>query len=102
MGALELPRAPLGIDVWFAGVLAYTHRRAADDEDEDTHLLVRGRPGLAHQATRSSSSPSTTRSAAVEDTGVELKTVTAVRRETAAPRGRCRDAPAATHAARPR
>jgi serine phosphatase RsbU (regulator of sigma subunit) len=82
---LEPPRAlPGWIDCpGFAGVLAYTHRRAADDEEEDTHLLVRGvafpdsaHPGyavvvdlLVNDAIRQQLR---------EDTGVELKTVTAV------------------------
>jgi sigma-B regulation protein RsbU (phosphoserine phosphatase) len=78
---------PATIPAWidcpgFSGVLAYSHHRAAGGSDEDTHLVVRGvafpdspRPGygvivdlLVNDAVREQLR---------QETGVELKTVTA-------------------------
>jgi sigma-B regulation protein RsbU (phosphoserine phosphatase) len=79
---------PKSVPAWidcpgFAGVLAFSHRRAADTPDEDTHLLVRSvafpdapRPGyavvvdlLVNDAIRQQLR---------RETGVELKSVTVV------------------------
>jgi sigma-B regulation protein RsbU (phosphoserine phosphatase) len=80
---LDPPRQlPAWIDCsGFAGVLAYSHRRAVSGEEEDTHLLVRGvafpdapRPGFAVVVDLLVNEP--IRQQLRKDTGVELKTVT--------------------------
>jgi len=81
---LEPPRVlPAWIDCpGFSGVLAYSHRRGVSDDEEDTHLLVRGvafpdspRPGFAVVVDLLVNDA--IRQQLREDTGVELKTVTA-------------------------
>jgi serine phosphatase RsbU (regulator of sigma subunit) len=66
----------------FSGVLAYTHRRESGGEDEDTHLLVRGvafpdspHPGYAVVVDLLVND--TVREQLRQETGVELKSVTA-------------------------
>jgi phosphoserine phosphatase RsbU/P len=80
--------APTSVPAWvpcsgFAGVLAYSHRRVAVAADEDTHLLVRGlsfpdstRPGYAVIVDLVINDE--VRTQLREETGVELKSVTAL------------------------
>jgi phosphoserine phosphatase RsbU/P len=82
---VDPPRAvPAWIDCdGFSGVLAYSHRRAANGSDADTHLLVRGvafpdsqKPGYAVIVDLLVNDP--IRQKLRKDTGVELKSVAAV------------------------
>jgi sigma-B regulation protein RsbU (phosphoserine phosphatase) len=80
--------APRTVPAWidcpgFSGVLAYTHQRLATADDEDTHLLVRGlafpdAPRSGYAVIVDLQVNEAIRKQLRKDTGVELKSVSAV------------------------
>jgi serine phosphatase RsbU (regulator of sigma subunit) len=80
--------APHTVPAWidcpgFSGVLAYSHRRVATGDDEDTHLLVRGlafpdAPRAGYAVVVDLQVNDAIRQQLRKETGVELKTVAAV------------------------